>query len=72
MEIAVIIEKPIVDITSFGIETCRYNSLIILRHERQEDLALYANGNRLVLYDLDSKRIVLDKKIINDAIMVLT
>ena len=45
--------------------------MLKIKHSGKEDLVLYSCGNRLIMYDLDTNRILLDEKIINDAIMVL-
>lgn len=52
--------SDLVQVTSNGIETARYNSLLHLESMEGGDFALYACGNRLVLYNAETKRTVLD------------
>ena len=50
MESVSIFKKtPSVDITTHGVETARYNSLMHL--EIDEEYSLHASGNKLILYD---------------------
>jgi hypothetical protein len=60
-------------VTSYGIETARYNSLIHYEMKgKGEEMALLACGNRLVLFDFQRDQVLIDQKVLNDAIMVVT
>ena len=64
-------KAPLIKVTSHGIETARYNSLV--RYEvGGKEYALYANGNRLVALDIETEETVVDSKVVNEAIMVIT
>ena len=47
-----------VDITTHGVETARYNSLLHL--DLDDEYSLHASGNRLILYDFKSNKVLVD------------
>ena len=63
-------KSPSIEVTSHGIETARYNSLLHLTLQ-DDEYALIAAGNRLVLFAFKTNKVVIDQKIMNDAIMVV-
>ncbi len=63
-------KTPSIDVTSHGVETARYNSLLHLTLD--QEYTVFASGNRLVLFDFKSNTVLIDQKIMNDAIMVIT
>jgi hypothetical protein len=61
-------ENNIVDIQPYGLHTCRYNSLI--RASLSQDIALYVLGNKIVIYNFETKEKKLFK-ISQDGLMVV-
>jgi hypothetical protein len=59
-------------VTSHGVETARYNSLLHYQHQGTEEYAVFSCGNRLILFDYTLNQTLIDQKVINDAIMVIT
>ena len=47
-----------VDITSHGVETARYNSLLHL--DLGEEYSVHASGNKLILYDFKHNKVLVD------------
>ena len=45
--------SPLISVTSHGVETARYNSLLSFSLDESKEFALYTCGNRLILYDFD-------------------
>ena len=62
---------PKIHVTSHGVETARYNSLLHFHHEGQDKYAVFTCGNRLILFDFTLNVTVIDQKVMNDAIMVV-
>ena len=52
--------SPQFSIISHGVETSRYNSLIAVQVAGKSEFAIYTCGNRLVLFDIDLKEILID------------
>ena len=49
-----VMKTPLINISSHGVETARYNSLLHLPNMHHEhEFALYSCGNRLVLFNMD-------------------
>jgi len=63
-------KQPLIKVTSHGVETARYNSLLSKDFGGRE-CAVYANGNRLVAFDIESQETLIDQKVVNEAIMVI-
>ena len=64
--------SPKIDVTSHGVETARYNSLLHYHHEGVDEYAVFTCGNRLIMFDFTLNETVIDQKVMNDAIMVVT
>jgi len=66
------ITSPKIEVTSHGVETARYNSLLHYHHQGIDEYAVFACGNRLILFDFTLNETIIDQKVMNDAIMVVT
>ncbi|CDW77113.1 wd40 repeat-containing protein [Stylonychia lemnae] len=66
-----LLQEPIINIQSHGIETSRYNSLLYLGNDERE-YSLNCCGNRLILRSFSNHSVLIDQKVAEDAIMVIT
>ena len=60
--------ENLVNITTFGVHTCRYNSLVSLP---ESDRVIYTKGNEVVLKCMSTFEVIDSFKIMDDAILVV-
>ena len=67
--------EKFINISSHGIHTCRYNSLIYIDRRtfptKDLDIAMYVKGNEIIMVDMRSLKEISSNKVTEDGIMVL-
>lgn len=54
------VTSPKIDVTSHGIETARYNSMMHFEVDGKGEFSIFACGNRLIMFDFKSNTILID------------
>lgn len=62
------LDRNLVKITTFGVHTCRYNSLVSIPHMNK---VIYTLGNKVILKCLDTFKELCCLQLMEDAIMVV-